>query len=91
MAYTVALETEVATSLPLHRKRKSVEKLAIPLWLEVNLGREEVPMAGKVRSAGASVYRRAMHVSVRALTEGVFYLVICLLSDGDQKISTVST
>lgn len=63
MAYTVALETEVATSFLLPRKRKSVEKSAIPLWLEVNWGREEVPTAGKVMSAGPSAYGRAMHVS----------------------------
>lgn len=50
MAYTVAFETEVPTS----RKRKPVEKLAIPLWLEVNLGGEVVPVAGKGVSAGAS-------------------------------------
>lgn len=57
MAYTVAFETEVATS----RKRKSVGKLTFPLCLEQNLGGEEVPVAGKVMSAGAS----AMHLSVR--------------------------
>lgn len=54
MAYTVAFETEVPTS----RKRKPVEKLAIPLWLEVNLGGEVIPVAGKAVSAGASAYRK---------------------------------
>lgn len=54
MAYTVAFETEIPTST----KRISVEGLAIPLLLEVNLGGEVVPMAGKGMSAGASAYRK---------------------------------
>lgn len=54
MAYTVAFETEIPTST----KRISVEGLAIPLLLEVNLGGEVVPMAGKAKSAGASAYRK---------------------------------
>lgn len=45
MAYTVAFETEVPTS----RKRKPVEKLAIPLWLEVNLGGDPCGRQGCVR------------------------------------------
>lgn len=59
----VAYETEAPTST----KMKSVEKLAIQLWLEVNLGGEEVPMAGKVTSIGASAYGRAMHLTGRVL------------------------
>lgn len=35
---------------------------SIPLYLEVNLLGEEFPIAGKVTSAGASAYRRAMHL-----------------------------
>lgn len=35
---------------------------SIPLWLEVNLAGEEFPNAGKVTAAGASAYRRAMHL-----------------------------
>lgn len=34
---------------------------------------EEVPMAGKVMSSGASAYRKVTHLTVMASTEGAFY------------------
>lgn len=40
----------------LGKKKKSVEKLAIPLQLEVNLGGEEVHVAGEWVARGALVH-----------------------------------
>lgn len=49
MAYTVGREVEP----PMSRKKKSIEKVAIPLWWEVNLGGEKAHAAGKGMAAGA--------------------------------------
>lgn len=51
MAYTEEREAEP----PLSRKKKSVEKLATPLRLELNSG-ENIHKAGTGMAAGAPVY-----------------------------------
>lgn len=63
MAYTVGSEAEP----PVSRKKKSVEKLAIPLWLEVNSGGEKVHVAGKGMATGAPVHWKGCAALCRCL------------------------
>jgi len=68
MVYTVGREAESLTS----RNKKPVEKLEVPLWLEVNLGREKVRMAGTVIAAGALAHWKGRAALCRCLNRGFF-------------------
>lgn len=52
MAFTAGRAAEP----PASRKKKTVEKLAIHLWLEIDSGGEKVHVAGKGMAAGAPAH-----------------------------------